>query len=77
MGGQSPSGSCVTALSAMIVAFGLHGYQAAGGTRCAEGLSGREFFELMRKHTLEGFFSEPKHGGNRDSIGWKVLGFVG
>lgn len=46
-------------------------------TPITEGLSGREFFELMRKHTLEGFFSEPKHGGNRDSIGWKVLGFVG
>ena len=40
-------------------------------------LSGREFFELMRKHTLEGFFGEPKHGGNRDSVGWKVLGFEG
>jgi len=46
-------------------------------TPITEGLSGREFFELMRKHTLEGSFSEPTHGGNRDSIGWKVLGFVG
>ena len=46
-------------------------------TPMTEGLSGREFFELMRKHTLEGFFSGPKHGGNRDSVGWKVLGFVG
>lgn len=40
-------------------------------------LSGREFFELIRKHTLEGFFGEPKHGGNRNSVGWKMLGFVG
>jgi gluconate 2-dehydrogenase gamma chain len=44
-------------------------------TPIANGLSGREFFELMRKHTLEGFFGDPKH--DRSSVGWKVLGFVG
>lgn len=38
-------------------------------------LTGGEFFDLMRKHTLEGFFGDPKH--NRDSVGWKVLGFAG
>ena len=46
-------------------------------TPITKGLIGREFFELMRRHTLEGFFGEPKHGGNRDSVGWKVLGFTG
>ena len=46
-------------------------------TQITKGLIGREFFELMRRHTLEGFFGEPKHGGNRDSVGWKVLGFTG
>ena len=46
-------------------------------TPITKGLVGREFFELMRRHTLEGFFGEPKHGGNRDSVGWKVLGFNG
>lgn len=44
-------------------------------TAIMNGLSGRDFFELMRRHTLEGFFGDPKH--NRDSVGWKVLGFVG
>jgi gluconate 2-dehydrogenase gamma chain len=37
--------------------------------------SGRSFFELVRKHTLEGFFGDPKYGGNRDWIGWKILKF--
>ena len=38
-------------------------------------LSCRQFFELVRKHTLEGFYGDPKH--NRQSVGWKDLGFSG
>ena len=41
------------------------------------GLNGAEFFQLVRKHTLEGFFGDPKYGGNRDSVGWKILEFEG
>jgi gluconate 2-dehydrogenase gamma chain len=44
-------------------------------TPIIKGLSGREFFQLMRRHTLEGFFGDPEH--NHGSVGWKVLGFVG
>jgi hypothetical protein len=44
-------------------------------TPILKGLNGRGFFELMRKHTLEGFFGDPDH--NRESVGWKVLGFTG
>jgi len=44
-------------------------------TPIIKGLSGREFFELMRRHTLEGFYGDPKH--NRQSVGWKDLGFSG
>ena len=39
--------------------------------------SGREFFQLVRRHTLEGFFGDPKYGGNREQIGWKILKFEG
>ncbi len=35
------------------------------------------FFELLREHTLEGMFSDPVHGGNRDLAGWKLLGYLG
>lgn len=33
------------------------------------------FFARMRLLTLIGMFAMPKYGGNRDGIGWKLLGF--
>lgn len=36
-----------------------------------------EFFELMRVMTIFGFFAMQSHGGNRDNIGWKLVGFEG
>jgi gluconate 2-dehydrogenase gamma chain len=33
------------------------------------------FFNTTRLLTLLGMFSLPTYGGNRDSIGWKLLGF--
>lgn len=38
---------------------------------------GPQFFELVRRHTMEGFFCEPYYGGNRDMVGWKLVGFPG
>jgi len=32
------------------------------------------FFELARTLTLAGVLSSPKHGGNRNYIGWKLVG---
>jgi gluconate 2-dehydrogenase gamma chain len=34
-----------------------------------------EFFELLRTHTVLGFLGNPSYGGNRDSAGWKYIGF--
>ena len=31
----------------------------------------------MREHTVIGFLADPKYGGNRDYIGWKVIGYPG
>ena len=36
-----------------------------------------EFFETARNHILEGVFGEPRYGGNRDLIGWRLVGFPG
>jgi gluconate 2-dehydrogenase gamma chain len=33
------------------------------------------FFERIRLLTLVGMFALPKYGGNRDGVGWKLLGF--
>ncbi len=34
----------------------------------------RIFFELVREHTLEGYYGSPRHGGNRDAVSWRMLG---
>jgi hypothetical protein len=33
------------------------------------------FFDQVRLLTLCGMFSSPKYGGNRDGLGWKLIGF--
>jgi gluconate 2-dehydrogenase gamma chain len=45
--------------------------------RLAEVESGAQFFELLRRHVMEGVFCEPYYGGNRDLVGWKLVNFPG
>ena len=33
------------------------------------------FFNLVRTHTVIGFFARPVHGGNYEKIGWKLIGY--
>lgn len=42
-----------------------------------EQIESTRFFELLRQHTIEGMFCDPLHGGNKDLIGWQMLGFPG
>jgi gluconate 2-dehydrogenase gamma chain len=35
------------------------------------------FFALLRQNTVEGMFCDPMHGGNKDMIGWQLIGFPG
>ncbi len=43
-----------------------------------EGISSSaNFFNLLWKNTQEGFLSDPKYGGNKEMIGWKLVGFPG
>ena len=35
------------------------------------------FFLLVRQNTLEGMFSDPAYGGNREMVGWRLKGFPG
>jgi gluconate 2-dehydrogenase gamma chain len=35
------------------------------------------FFDSLRNHTIEGMFCDPAHRGNRDLVGWKLLGYPG
>ena len=33
------------------------------------------FFNLVRTHTITGFFASPIHGGNANKIGWQLIGY--
>ena len=35
------------------------------------------FFSLLHRHTIEGMFCDPMHGGNVDMVGWQMIGFPG
>ena len=35
------------------------------------------FFTMVWGHTVEGMFSDPAYGGNRNAVGWKLIGFPG
>jgi gluconate 2-dehydrogenase gamma chain len=32
------------------------------------------FFALLREHTMMGFYGDPRHGGNKDRVSWRMLG---
>ena len=36
-----------------------------------------DFFPLLVRHTRQGFLADPVYGGNRDRVGWDVIGFPG
>lgn len=40
-------------------------------------LSSKFFFDLLWRNTEEGYFADPLYGGNRDKVGWTLLGFPG
>ncbi len=41
------------------------------------GFSSRGFFGQLHNIVMQGFFSDPVYGGNRDKASWKMLGFPG
>lgn len=38
---------------------------------------GKPFFDTLCFHVRQGFYADPVYGGNRDRVGWKVVGFPG
>ena len=49
--------------------------QPAEQIRLLQAIEKTAFFDLVRTHTVLAFFGDPKYGGNRDQIGWKLIGF--
>jgi gluconate 2-dehydrogenase gamma chain len=42
-----------------------------------DGADGEMFFSLLLNNTREGFFADPIYGGNREMVGWKMIGYPG
>lgn len=36
-------------------------------------ISSSEFFSMVVDHTMQGFYGDPRHGGNREGVSWKML----
>lgn len=36
-------------------------------------ISSTEFFGYLLDHTMQGFYGDPRHGGNREGMSWKML----
>ena len=48
-----------------------------GGKAAFRNFSSSAFFNQLHGLTMQGFFSDPIYGGNRDMASWKMLGFPG
>ncbi|MGZ5187658.1 MAG: gluconate 2-dehydrogenase subunit 3 family protein [Caldimonas sp.] len=46
-------------------------------SRDLAGVPSNVFFESLLAITIEGYFSDPAYGGNKDMAAWKMIGFPG
>ncbi len=49
----------------------------SGGELSLNGVPGRAFFQYLQMNTVEGYFADPVYNGNRDYVGWRMVGFPG
>jgi gluconate 2-dehydrogenase gamma chain len=47
------------------------------GSHDLDGVPSAVFFDMLLKMSIEGFFSDPVYGGNRDMVAWRLIGFPG
>ena len=40
-------------------------------------VDGKAFFAMFVQNVIEGFWSDPIYGGNKDMVGWTLIGFPG
>jgi gluconate 2-dehydrogenase gamma chain len=50
---------------------------AEGGKLKFEDISAKLFFSSLLNETRNSYFSDPKHGGNKDMGAWKMIGYPG
>lgn len=34
----------------------------------------KDFYAMLVAHTMQGYYGDPRHGGNRDRVAWRMLG---
>ncbi len=66
-------GASIQSFPPVYTGAGTEGIQTAGPA----GVGADAFFSLLLQYVMAGFFADPVHGGNRDMIGWKLVGFPG
>jgi gluconate 2-dehydrogenase gamma chain len=49
----------------------------AGKVSFEDGPPARVFFSMLYQNVMQGMFSDPIYGGNRDKAGWNLIGFPG
>jgi hypothetical protein len=47
----------------------------AGTVSAAWPIDPTAFFRAAVEHAMEGFYSDPGNGGNRDGVSWRMIGF--
>jgi gluconate 2-dehydrogenase gamma chain len=55
----------------------LKGLQEMAGDKDLKEVPGAAFFNHLLGDTKDGFFADPAYGGNKDMVGWKLIGFPG
>jgi gluconate 2-dehydrogenase gamma chain len=53
------------------------GVQISPDVEAVVSVGAEAFFNLLLQWTMAGFFCDPVQGGNRDMVGWKLIGFPG
>ena len=70
-------GPPVVGLEGGAAGAGVGGIGPGGAGAQADAALVARFFAVVREHTIEGTFGDPAYGGNRDAVGWKLIGFPG
>jgi len=47
----------------------------AGRVEATWTVAPQEFFELLARQTIEGYYADPSNGGNLNEAAWKMVGF--
>lgn len=53
------------------------GVQISEDVQAVASVGATAFFNMLLQWTMAGFFCDPVQGGNRDMVGWKLVGFPG